>query len=147
MNHKSAAIVLPAMFPDSDLLSHCTVAFLGKDIGEIPASKDQVLGVVHELTLAFGRPNMVRRFEVTGTDWFGVERDVPVMRLNGSWLKHYRKVTDSLLAQSGLGVVASTDWEYQPHVTLNSDYMDTHDDIPHYVDLKAPILWWGEDRG
>ena len=140
--HTGIAIVMPAKFPGSEEESHCTVAFLG-NTDTAPFSRRQVESVVTDLRSSFG--NMRRKFSVLGDELFGVEKNKSVLILEPFWLSHFRQVADTLLDQQG-GIRPSTDWAYRPHVTLPEGYYQDYE-MPWYVTLQRPILWWGNDRG
>lgn len=136
--HAGRAIVLPASFPGSDEMSHCTVMFLGT-AHTMGGTKDQVMNVLYDLQQVFGKGPMV--FGTSGTDWFGVERNVPVMRLGSSWLGHFRKTAEQLIGLAGVRIQPSN-WEYQPHVSLKDDDIE----LPPVVILHPPVLWWENER-
>lgn len=136
------AIVMPATFPGSVADSHCTNIFLGTtDDPNLHFTKDHLLNVAFDLEAAFSR-TMTRRFDVTGVDWFGVDRDIPVMRLEPSWLVNFRKVVDYYLWEEAQ-IKSASEWDYQPHVTLPEGYDVS--DLPKYVTLSKPVVWWGDE--
>lgn len=138
---ESIAIVMPATFPGSDEKSHCTNIFLG-DIGpNLHFTKDHLLNVCYDLEAIFSR-NVTRRFDVSGVDWFGVDRDIPVMRLESRWLMHFRKVLDQYLMEEA-NIKSASEWDYQPHVTLPEGYDVSN--LPEYVTLSKPVVWWGDE--
>lgn len=137
-NHTGRAIVLPAEFKGSDEMSHCTVMYLGT-ADTMTGTQDQVMNVLYDLRMAFGRQG--RLFYTSGTDWFGVDRDIPVMRLTSSWLRSYRKATEQLLGLAGISPQPSV-WVYEPHVTLKDDNIE----LPKSVMLHPPVLWWENER-
>lgn len=141
MEKTGIAIVMPARFSGSVEDSHCTLIYLGTT-DTVTFTKDQVAHILYDLELAFGR-NLKRDFSVHGTDWFGVDRDIPVMRLESAWLKYLRKVCETLLTQESANITSPSEWQYQPHVTLPQDY---DGEIPACVRLTAPVLWWGDER-
>ena len=136
--HKGRAIVLPAKFEGSNEMSHCTIKFLGT-AETMEGCQDQVMQALYNLTCAFGRSPRI--FWPTGTDWFGVDRDVPVMRLTDGWLGQLHKLSNRLLDDEGVVPQPST-WEYQPHVTLADDDMP----LPEKITLYPPVLWWEDER-
>lgn len=136
--HDGRAIVLPAIFPGSDEMSHCTVMYLGT-ADTMVGTQDQVMNVLYDMRLMFGRGPVT--FSTMGTDWFGVDRDIPVMRLGHSWLTAFRKASKQLLGLAGISPQPSV-WEYQPHVTLKSNDID----LPESVLLHPPVLWWENER-
>lgn len=139
MSHTGIAVVLPAHFTGCVPDSHCTVIFLGYT-DEADFTRDMVLDVL-ENTLVEWFP---QEFATAGTDWFGVDRDVPVMRLMSSWLKNYRAYVERVLHEAGIRPTASAiSWEYQPHVTLPEGF---EGELPKTVTLFKPVLWWGDER-
>lgn len=137
----SIAIVMPATFPGSVADSHCTNIFLGEITPDLNFTKDHLLNVCYDLEAIFHR-NVSRRFDVTGVDWFGVDRDIPVMRLESSWLMHFRLVLEEYLKQEN-NIRNASEWDYQPHVTLPEGYDVS--DLPKYVTLTKPVVWWGDE--
>lgn len=137
LQHTGRAIVLPAVFPGSNEMSHCTVKFLGT-AETMEGTRDQALSALFSLQRIYGGPGT---FRTKGTDWFGVDRDIPVMRLETSWLTEFHRRAEHYLADENVYPQAST-WEYQPHVTLASDDID----LPELVTLMPPVLWWEDER-
>lgn len=136
------AIVMPATFPGSVADSHCTNIFLGKtDDPDLHFVKDNLTNVLYDLEAVFHR-NIWRRFDVTGVDWFGVDRDIPVMRLESSWLMHFRKVLEQYLMEEA-NIKSASEWDYQPHVTLPEGYDVST--LPPHVTLSKPMVWWGDE--
>lgn len=135
------AIVMPATFPGSVADSHCTNIFLGVVSPELHFTKDHLVNVCYDLEAIFSR-NVDRLFKVSGVDWFGVDRDVPVMRLDSSWLMHFRKVLEQYLWEEAQ-IKSASEWDYQPHVTLPEGFDVS--DLPEYVTLSKPVVWWGDE--
>lgn len=136
------AIVMPAAFPGSVADSHCTNIFLGNvSDPERKFVKDHLVNVCFDLEAIFSR-NLTRTFNVSGVDWFGVDRDIPVMRLDSSWLMHFRKVLEQYLWEEA-EIKSASEWDYQPHVTLPEQYDVSA--LPNYVTLSKPVVWWGDE--
>lgn len=138
MSSKGIAIVLPARFKGHVPESHCTVMFLGYT-DEADYTRDMVLTAMDQFVEWFPQ-----EFATAGTDWFGVDRDVPVMRLMSSWLMSYRSYVERILAEEGIyPTKGAVKWPYQPHVSLPDDF---EEELPKTVTLYSPVLWWGTER-
>lgn len=137
----SIAIVMPATFPGSVADSHCTNIFLGEITPSLHFTKDHLLNVCYDLEAIFSR-NVTRTFDVSGVDWFGVDRDIPVMRLESRWLMHFRKVLEQYLMEEA-SIKNASEWGYQPHVTLPEGYDVSN--LPKVVTLSKPVVWWGNE--
>lgn len=135
--HKGRAIVLPATFPGCTEMSHCTVRYLGT-AETMEGTQDQVMQGLYVMRRMFGGPTI---FAASGTDWFGVDRDIPVMRINSHWLEGFHRITNRILAEEGVTPQEST-WEYKPHVTLPTADIE----LPEIITLHRPVLWWEDER-
>lgn len=140
--HKAVAIVFPVpnlahLVPDA----HCTLIYLG-NLGEnVTFTKDQVLDVLHDLNVLWGRLDAVR-VKTDGYDVFGANRDVPVIRLDSIGLRGMRHYADVELERRW-GIKSPSEYDYQPHVSLSQM---PHQAPPNSLELRRPVLWWGDER-
>lgn len=135
------AIVWPAWFPGStDSELHATALFLG--------NTDTVDFTKADVEEALGRYLWPAWVGVTGTDLFGMNKDIPVLLLE-------RRNT-MLLAREAIkrklekhGIHASTTFAFNPHVTISKEAEHVQEAAtfaPVLVHLEAPVLWWGDER-
>ena len=130
-------IVWPAWFPGStDPELHATALFLGHT-DTVDYSKEDV---ERHMGTPYLWPSWVY---VTGQDWFGRNKDVPVLTLERRNLMLLTR--DSLKRHlERVGILANTDFAFNPHVTVAKEL----DDLvrPDFIHLESPVLWWGADR-
>lgn len=137
MSSTGIAIVWPAWFLTStDPQLHCTALFLG-NTETTPFDREVIQEVVDNEALV---PGAIR---VAGTALFGTGRNVPVLTLR------YNHVLDS--AQEWMvrelemrGIASPSEFDFNPHVTISKEIANPW--LPHYIQLEAPVLWWGPDR-
>lgn len=117
---------------------HCTILMLG-DIRELNFTKQEVIQAIQETY-----HTVFIWAEVEGLEWFGENKDVPVLLLNHEYLFMYRDSLEDVLRMRGIK------WDehfptYRPHVTVNQEVVDSGF-IPQKVMLSPVELWWGKER-
>ena len=135
-DHTGIAIVWPAWFLGStDPQLHCTAMFLG-DTETTPFDRAVIERVLRSQTVD---PGACR---VTGPDLFGKEKNVPVLTIESRVLT----VEQEWLARELdlHGIVSPSEFGFNPHVTIAKEAAKPY--FPHFIQLEAPVLWWGDDR-
>lgn len=155
----TAVIVYPALWPTGADESHCTIGVLG-ETATLDYSVQDVLRVLHyfewpDLTVA----------ATGGIDWFGPDKNIPVVRLLGEHLHVNYQYLDLALASEGIAV-DKTHGEYKPHVTINpfdvldgdalavalgagqsyAQHLEQNIIIPDSIGLTKPQVWWGNEH-
>jgi 2'-5' RNA ligase len=145
--HSSICIVWPAWFEGSiDPELHVTAVFLGKTTdlnGQSPSKRAAVQDVVDAFRdIAPGPFSMM-----PGIDWFGREKDIPVLRLYSMFSPALRYTRDVMAEHlTNLGIKPSDDFGFIPHITMSNENLPARKQLPRIVYLEAPVLWWGNDR-
>ena len=132
---ESAAIVYLSAWPPDEDNAHCTLIYFG----QIP---DLSFGLEDlEAALAAAGIRAPGRVFTTGAEWFGEEKDTPVVTLGSARLQaNYQKLKAAL---SDAGIEWDEKWpEYKPHVTVENVGIG----FPQSVELSGPVIWWGEDN-
>lgn len=135
--HTGVCIVWPAWFLGStDSGLHCTALFLGHTTGMDPASEATIREILSHVELD---PGPVR---VIGRDLFGRDKKTPVLLLENPALD----VVQAWMARELdlAGIMPSTEFPFTPHVTLSKEAAMPW--FPHFIQLEAPVLWWGGNR-
>lgn len=130
------AIVWPAWFLGStDPQLHCTALFLG-DTETTTFKRSDIERV---LRWQGNDPGPCR---VTGLDLFGRDKNVPVLTIEHPALQ----VEQAWLAREldVYGIVSPSEFGFNPHVTIAKEVAKPY--WPHFIQLEAPVLWWGDDR-
>lgn len=115
---------------------HSTVIFLGKvedanfTVGDVLSAFDSFI---------FKAPGKVNTVSI---DLFGPNNDIPVYKIESppsvyNELAYTRRVMDLLL--HSVCIASSSDYSYNPHVTVN-EFLE---DWPEFT-LGVPVLWWGD---
>lgn len=148
----SIAIVFPADWPVTDPLNpldiepHVTLMYLGK-ISEVDFSREDVMAVLATQNIA--SPG---GFKPSTLEYFGVNEDILVLTFDSSRLQGYQFELEKALNEVGIknGSYFPT---YRPHLTLAENISvpleevgDIVGEIPEYITLFSPVLWWGSER-
>jgi 2'-5' RNA ligase len=144
-DHKNACIVWPAWFEGSvDPELHVTALFLGST-EDATFTKEQLLDAIEPGE--WQDPGVYRL--MPGVDWFGRNKDIPVLRLYNLFqpdlVYTYEVIKAILWDQHGI-MPASDFYPFQPHITLKNEKLAALKELPREVHLEAPVLWWGNDR-
>jgi 2'-5' RNA ligase len=144
--HKSICIVWPAWFEGStDPELHVTALFLGKTTdlnGQSPSRRAAIQDVVSAFSNIAPGPISLQ----AGIDWFGRNKDVPVLRLYSMFNPALRYTRDVMAEHLyNLGIEANDDYGFIPHVTMAREQITTMK-LPRIVYLEPPVLWYGDDR-
>lgn len=136
MSHTGIAIVWPAWFLTStDPTLHATALFLG-NTETTTFDREVIQAVVDNEALV---PGAVK---VTGSALFGTGRNVPVLTLESDLL---RIEQEWMVRELELhGIVSPSEFGFNPHVTISKE--EANPWLPHYIQLEAPVLWWGPSR-
>lgn len=139
------AIMWPVMYPD-----------LGPEyVPDEPHITVAVFRGIHDPDLGFTKEDVVEAVSrtpgdtylpvsITGLEWFGLNQDVPVLRVEHPYLYEYRNIAVDLLAKRGIEV-DNTYPEYKPHISI-TDEAALEEVWPNKV-FAAPVeVWWGHDR-
>lgn len=105
-------------------------------------TKDDIQNVLKRLD--FHAPGPVK---TTGVEYFGPEKDIPVVTLSTQSLENYRETLERVLAKINVHNVSEFK-DFKPHVTISyGPFEGSIDslDIPETIVLGAPQLWWGDD--
>lgn len=132
------AIVWPAHFPGSiDPELHATALFLGNT-----ETADFTKEEVEDALKHYLWPGWVK---VTGFKWFGRSNDVPVFTLErNNLLTITRQDIKSRLEAKGIH--ASTEFAFNPHVTIAKEKNYLGRVLEPGIHLESPVLWWGDYR-
>jgi 2'-5' RNA ligase len=131
------AIVWPAWFLGSaDPQLHATALFLG-DIETTKFKREDIQEVL-DFDGLFD-PGACR---VTGTALFGRDKNVPVLTIESPVLNVAQAWLTRELGM--LGIVSPSEFGFNPHVTIAKEAAKPY--FPHFIQLEAPVLWWGDDR-
>lgn len=146
--HKSICIVWPAWFEgSSDPELHVTALFLGRladpwTPGCLNSRREEAQGVVDAFRDIAPGPVSLQ----ASIDWFGRNKDVPVLRLYSMFSPHLRYTRDVMAEHlTNLGITPSDAFGFIPHITMGNEQI-TSMKLPRIVYLEAPVLWWGDDR-
>lgn len=140
----TACIVYPAEYPSNKIPPavselHSTIIFLG-DIDEDLAgiSKQRLIDIISDV-----ETNVYQYVNVEGSALFGLEQNIPVLKLEHSEFLEdtNRDVTDALLSE---GIESPSEFGYSPHVTIDLEsYLAG---LPEWVLLHPAHLWYRGDR-
>lgn len=143
-----AALMWPAYYPymGSPMYQprdpHATVIYLTSDINQVNYTKEDVLGALRSyLNVATG---IYLHTQVKGLEWFGPEKDVPVLRIDHSELQNYRQRFVEILNNRGIFWTENYP-EYKPHVTITPEAA-TDGVYPSKLLLTPLELWWGGEH-
>ena len=77
-------------------------------------------------------------------DWFGEDKDIPVLRVDHDYLYKYQEAVIEALAKKGIEV-NMTFPDYKPHITI-PEAAATSGNYPR-VFLAGPVqVWWGNEK-
>lgn len=130
------AIVWPAWFLGStDPQLHCTALFLG-DTETTTIDRRDIETI---LRWEGADPGACR---VTGPALFGKEGNVPVLTIESRALM----IEQEWLAREldMYGIKSPSEFGFNPHVTIAKEAAKPY--FPNYIQLEAPVLWWGDER-
>lgn len=137
------AVMWPVHYP-SDMMPpknpHITVVVF-KDINnpELGYTRDDVIDAVKHTLY-----NNYLWIDVEGVEWFGENKDIPVLRVNHDYLYVYRNKIIEELSARGIPI-DMTFPEYKPHVTM-SDEAALEGVRPRKM-LAGPVeVWWGDEH-
>lgn len=145
-NHTAIAVVLPVEFEGSAPGTHLTLMFLGR-VEDAQYTKASLQKMVDRLRIYLSeRQDNPTRVEVSGIEYFGREKNIPVMiPINSRPFQSLQAWLETYLAQA-IGVEYKSDFpEYRPHVTMPRNWDGVWH--PTHFNVGMPILWWGNDRG
>lgn len=130
-------IVWPAWFLGStDEQLHCTTIFLGS------TEDTEIKRADIEDALLWTQTANPGPIKVTGTALYGAEKNVPVLTLDPEKLVEVQQGLTDLLAF--YGIVSASEFGFSPHVTIAKEVAKPY--FPNFIQLEAPVLWWGDDR-
>lgn len=142
-DHTGIAIVWPAWFSGStDPELHVTALFLGST-DDAGYGRGEVRDVVAAFRDIAPGPVSLQ----ASIDWFGRDKDVPVLRLYSMFSPALRYTRDVMAEHLGnLGIEPSGEFGFIPHITMSNENLTSMKQLPRIVYLEAPALWWGNDR-
>lgn len=117
---------------------HVTVIYLG-DVANL--NKQDILDAMAEVDSSYDAMFFARTGEV---EWFGPEKNIPVLRMEHSYLEKYRLLVESALNKRGIEN-GSEYKEYKPHMTITEAMALTGNYQQSYI-LTEPELWWGREH-
>lgn len=130
------AVMWPVYFegvPDA----HVTVVIFD-DINNpnIGFTKEDVISAVEELEHC-----QYLWLSVDGLEYFGPDKDVPVLRVSHSYLHIFREQLISILTERGIPINENYP-EYKPHVTIPEGMSEYPEKL-----LASPVeVWWGGEH-
>lgn len=137
------AVMWPVAYPD-DMLPpkdpHITVVVF-KDINnpDLGFTREDVMDAVRQTMY-----DLYLWVTVDGVEWFGAERDIPVLRVSHDNLYAYRESIMEELAARGIPV-DMTFPEYKPHVSITDEA--ALDGVYPDKLLAGPVeVWWGDEH-
>lgn len=137
------AVMWPVLYP-SDMNPpenpHITVVVFN-DINnpDLGYTREDVMGAVYKT-----RYDVFLWTKVDGLEWFGQDKDIPVLRVSHDYLEAYRNALISELDSRGIPV-DMTFPEYKPHVTI-TDEAALDGAWPDKL-LAGPVeVWWGNEH-
>lgn len=137
------AVMWPVVYPE-DMLPpkdpHITIVVFN-DINnpDLGYTREDVMDAVRSTLW-----NVFLWTNVDGVEWFGADKNIPVLRVSHAYLEAYR---NSLLVElEARGIpVDMTFPEYKPHVTM-SDEAALNEFYPDKL-LALPVeVWWGNEH-
>jgi len=123
--------------------AHCTVMYLGQ-IDELNYTADDVVDAIRGYS-----SGILLHAKIRGLEMFGPDNDIPVFRLDEPTLEpRMRAIQAALHARD---IRSTSEYyqegvEYKPHVTWPGLDIKETIQIPKYVLLTEPELWWGDER-
>lgn len=117
---------------------HVTVIYLG-DANNL--NKQDILDSMAEVDNSYDAMFFARSREV---EWFGPEKDIPVLRLEHTYLEKYRDLVEAALGRRGI-VNGSEYKDYKPHMTITPEIARDLSYQSAYL-LTEPELWWGREH-
>jgi hypothetical protein len=118
---------------------HCTIIMLGTtDVATF--TKEEVLFVIRSIPSW----NSMVYATVTELEWFGENKDIPVLRVEHTLLETFHDQLEEGLAAVGIKNTSSFP-EYKPHVTITPEIVDSNT-MPRRLLLGPVELWWGGER-
>lgn len=134
--HTGIAIVWPAWFLGStDPQLHCTALFLG-NTETTPFRRSTIENVLR------WKGNDPGPCHVTGPALFGKEQNIPVLTIENPNLQ---QELDWLVRRlAAYEVISPSEFGFNPHVTIAKEEAKPY--FPRFIQLEAPVLWWGDDR-
>lgn len=116
---------------------HCTIIYFG-EVKDLNFTKDEVIECIRETY-----HSVYLWARVTGLDWFGLEKNVPVLTVEHDYLQTYH---DSLVAcLAARGIKWDETFAYKPHVSItNEAALDNQ--YPSTLLLTPVELWWGGEH-
>jgi hypothetical protein len=134
--HTGIAIVWPAWFLGStDPQLHCTTLFLG-NTDTTPFRRSTIENV---LRWKGSNPGPCR---VIAPGLFGKEGNIPVLLIDNPELQKEQEWLVRRL--QAYDVVSPSTFGFNPHVTIAKEVAKPY--FPRFIQLEAPVLWWGDDR-
>lgn len=132
---QSIAIVYPSNWPVEDL-AHCTMIYVG-EISKVDFTKEDLTSTLDQFV--WPKNSIVP----TGNlEYFGPNKNISVVTLKRtSYLYLARLCVEDALKLKGI-INASEYKDYRPHITVPDPTLA----IPQFVELSAPVVWWGDDR-
>ena len=137
------AIMWPVIYP-SDMMPpenpHVTVVIF-EDINNpsLGYTLEDVMEVVRRTT-----DNMMLWLRVEDVEWFGAEKDVPVLRVWHDFLPVYRKKVMAELEARGIPVDMKFPI-YKPHCTITNETVE-FGQYPEHLLAGTPEVWWGDEK-
>ncbi len=139
------AVMWPVVYPDmgdgyNPKDPHVTIVIF-RDINNenLGFTKEDVIDVIQTT-----EHNVMLWLKPDGIEWFGADKDVPVLRVKHDYLYVYHTAIIKALAERGIPV-DMTFPEYKPHVTI-TDAAALDGVIPDRM-IAGPVeLWWGDEH-
>lgn len=139
-----AAIMWPVVYPTASNPEHrpkephITIVFLG-EIEKLDYTKEDVVDAIKETLW-----DLYVWVKVIGLEWFGPEKNVPVLRVDHPYLYVFNEAMKMVLEMKGIEF-DNTYPEYKPHVTITDEA--ALDGVWPEMLLAGPVeLWWGGEH-
>lgn len=132
------AVMWPVLYlgPNAPVDAHITVViFTDINNPDLGFNVDDVISVVKEF------PEAMLRVKAEGIEWFGAEKNVPVLRVSHSYLELFHDMLEQDLTARGIPT-DQTFPEYKPHVTVTPEAA-LDESYPDFL-MAGPVeVWWG----
>lgn len=130
--------VQPANYVPKD--PHITVVvFKGINDPDLGFNREDVMDAVRATMF-----DMMLWTKVDGLEWFGAEKDIPVLRVSHDYLEAYHKAITFELEARGIEY-DKTFPEYKPHVSI-TDVAALDGIYPDRL-MAGPVeVWWGNEH-
>lgn len=137
------AIMWPVVYPsdmDPPKDPHITViVFMDINNPELGFTKEDVISAVSETVW-----DVFLWTKVEGIEWFGLEKNIPVLRVHHDFLPVFHKSIKGILESKGIPIDDRFP-DYKPHVSI-TDSAALDGNYPDKLVAGPVEVWWGNEH-